>query len=124
MGIESRGWIATRGPFRFQFNADGFRAVVDTVYKRETQKRFPIGIVWIKSPRHFVRIVYSTVYSNRGIETRSTSISPFLSVFLRSSRELSPDTAARYGEICTRVSRASLQLPARLSSGLVLVNVK
>lgn len=120
MGIESRGWIATRGPFRFQFNADGFGAVVDTVYKRETQKRFPIGIVWIKSPRHFVRIVYS----NRGIETRSTSISPFLSVFLRSSRELSPDTAARYGEICTRVSRASLQLPARLSSGLVLVNVK
>ena len=71
MGIESRGWIPLSGPFstlRFQFNADGFGAVVDAVYNEET---FPIGIVRnggarIKSPRHFVRRC-----SNRGIETAS-----------------------------------------------------
>lgn len=69
MGIESRGWIPLSGPFstlRFQFNADGFGAIVDAVYNEET---FPIGIVRnggarIKSPRHFARRC-----SNRAIET-------------------------------------------------------
>lgn len=46
MGIESRGC----GPFRFQFNADGFRAVVDTVYSRRNV------FDRIKSARRFVRI--------------------------------------------------------------------
>lgn len=43
MGIESRGC----GPFRFQFNADGFRAVVDTVYSRRNvfdRNRLPLGL--------------------------------------------------------------------------------
>lgn len=114
MGIESRGWIPLSGPFstlRFQFNADGFGAVVDAVYNEET---FPIGIVRnggarIKSPRHFARRC-----SNRGIETIR-----FHPVFPRLRRELSPMRPR--DSICTRVSRASLQLLARLSR---LVNVK
>lgn len=76
MGIESRGC----GPFRFQFNADGFRAVVDTVYSRRNV------FDRIKSARRFVRIRNGSNPGGGGIETIH-----FHPVF---PRELSPQ---RYG---------------------------
>ena len=82
MGIESRGC----GPFRFQFNADGFRAVVDTVYSRRNifdRNRLPLGL-----NRPAVSFVFDAVpiQGGRGIETIH-----FHPVF---PRELSPQ---RYG---------------------------